>query len=620
MRILALMLLLLQFGPTPKPVAIHRAAGFDIQVIGNLDGFSLRPDVRKLEDGLEILHLTLTSTEARTPPRFTLKWSLPSHDVAGHWMTSRGQQKTIRPDWAGSRMQASMLSREAPVSTLFSSDNKNVLTFAVSDGLNTISVGSGVREEDGFIYSEVVFFAERHKQLREYVTEVRLDRRSIPYEAALRGVADWWAQQPGYEPASTPDVARRPVYSTWYNYHQSVSSAELLKELAIAKPLGFDSIIVDDGWQTLDSGRGYAFTGDWKPERMPDMKNFVDASHALGVKVILWYAVPFVGKNASAAARFKDKSLRLDDRLGAYVVDPRYPEVRQYLIDIYRNAIRDWGIDGFKLDFIERFVADDQTVLDATNGRDYASVNEATDRLMTDVMAELRKIKPDVMIEFRQAYIGPLMRKYGNMFRASDSPNAYLANRVKVVDLRLLSGTTTVHADMIMWHESEPVEAAAFQFLNILFSVPQVSVRFRQVPKDHLQMIKFYTSYWNDNRAVLLDAPIEAPYPLANYPLVRARAAGKEIVALYSDLVVRLDPATAQPTASAKATEVKRIDIVNAKNSTSVVVAANGSLGTYRFETRNCLGTPGKSGQVRLSGLMEFNVPVSGLISFERIQ
>ena len=253
-------------------------------------------------------------------------------------------------------------------------------------------------------------------------------------------MADWWAAQPGYAPAPVPELARLPVYSTWYNYHQSVDAAVLLKEVAIAKKLGFDSIIVDDGWQTLDTGRGYAYTGDWEPERMPDMKAFVDGCHALGVKVMLWYAVPFVGKNAKVAARFKDKSLRYEERLGAYVLDPRYPEVRRVPRSTSTaGRIRDWGIDGFKLDFIERFVADDKTVLEATGGRDFASVNEAADRMMTDVLAELRKVKPDVMIEFRQPYIGPLIRKYGNMFRASDCPNSYLANRVKTVDLRLLT-------------------------------------------------------------------------------------------------------------------------------------------------------------------------------------
>ena len=591
----------------PRPQQTVKAAGFDIEVFGDLKGFSLTSDTKKLADGVEALALTLRSPSPATPPRFSLKWSIPSHDVAGHWMTGRHQTKTIRPDWAGSRMQASMLAREAPVSCLFSSDSRNVLTFAVSDALNTISSGSGVREEDGMIYNEVVFFSERHKALTEYAVQVRIDRRPVPYETALHEVAEWWAAMAEYTPAATPQPARLPVYSTWYNYHQNVDAAVLLKEVAIAKQLGYESIIVDDGWQTLDSRRGYAFTGDWEPERIPDMKGFVDGCHNLGVKVVLWYAVPFMGKNAKAAARFKEKALRFDERLGTYVLDPRYPEVRQYLVDTYTRAIRDWGIDGFKLDFIERFVADEQTVLDATGGRDYASVNEAADRLMTDVMAAVRRLKPDVMIEFRQAYIGPLIRKYGNMFRASDSPNAYLANKVKTVDLRLLSGSTVVHADMIMWHDREPVELAAFQFLNILFSVPQLSVRLGEIPKDHFAMVKFYTDYWVANRDVLLDARIEAPNPLANYPLVRARAGDKQIIAFYADMVGRI----AEPT--------RRIDLVNAKHSRGIVLASEKAAGTYRYDVRDCQGRVVRSGELRLGpSPVEIEVPVSGLVSLQR--
>jgi alpha-galactosidase len=591
-----------------EPQTSLRAAGFDIQVIGDLKGFALQAEVKKIEDGLEVLSLTLRNPQRQTPPRFSVKWAVPSHDVAGHWMTGRFVNKTMRPDWSNGRLQASMFAREAPVSCLFTSDNKNVLTFAVSDALNTISAGSGVREEDGLIYNEVVFFAERHEALTEYRAEIRIDRRPVPYERTLRGVADWWAAQPGYRPATVPAAARLPVYSTWYNFHQKVDSAELLKEVAVAKKLGFETIIVDDGWQTLDASRGYAFTGDWEPERIPDMKGFVDACHRMGIKVVLWYAVPFVGKNAKVAARFKDKSLQFDQRLGAYVVDPRFPDVRRYLIDIYSKAMREWGLDGFKLDFIDRFVADEQTVLEAAGGRDYASVNEATDRLMTDIITELEKLNADVMIEFRQPYIGPLIRKYGNMFRASDSPNAYLANRVKVIDLRLLSGTTAVHADMIMWHEGEPVEIAAFQLLNILFSVPQVSVRLQHVPADHFEMVKFYTKYWIANRAVLLDGELDAPFPSANYPLVRARTPEKEIVAVYNDVVVDLNGARSVP----------RFDVVNAKHSGAVVLAVPGDMGDYRYEVRDCRGRIVKSGRTRLAkGAVSFEVPVSGLLSLE---
>ena len=605
------LLLLLGTQLPAQPARTVTVAGFEVGITTDLGGFELKTDVVKIGDGVERLDLTLTSPRPTQPPRVALKWRIASHDVAGHWMTSRVLNKAIRPDWTSGRLQPTMFAKEAPVSALFSSTNRNVLTFAVSDALNTIQIGSGVREEDGWIYNEVIFFSERHKQVTEYKASVRLDRRNVPYETALKAVAEWWAAQPGYAPAPVPAAAWGPVYSTWYNYHQSVDSAELLKELEVARQLGFESIIVDDGWQTLDTNRGYAFTGDWKPERMTDMKAFVERSQQLGVKVVLWYAVPFVGRNASMATRFKDKSLRFTPTgLAAYTLDPRYPEVREYLIDIYRTALREWKLDGLKLDFIDRFVADEQTVLEAVGGRDYASVNEGADRLMTDVIAELKKINPDVMLEFRQPYIGPLIRKYGNMFRASDSPNAYLTNRVKSVDLRLLGGTTAVHGDMIMWHETEPVEKAALQLLNILFTVPQVSVKLREIPKEHLAMTRFYLDYYNRNRDVLVKGDIDAPFPSMNYPVVRGYAGDKQIVALYTDLVLTVD--RSRPTA--------RIDVVNAKGSRQVVLSMPQDLGTYRYEIRDCLGRTVTQGQTTLrKGLVELDVPLSGLVSFERV-
>jgi alpha-galactosidase len=584
-----------------------RVAGLSIDVVGDLAGFTLRTDVSRVAEGLELLHLTLTSPRPAQPPRFGLKWSVPSHDLAGHWMTSRVLNKSIRPDWTSGRLQPTMFAKEAPVSALFSSTNQNILTFAVSDALNTILIGSGVREEDGQIYNEVVFFSERHKSITEYKASVLIDRRPIGYERSLKEVGEWWASQPGYTPAPVPAAAWGPVYSTWYNFHQSVDSAALLKELEVAQQLGFESIIVDDGWQTMDTNRGYAFTGDWKPERMPDMKEFVEKAQALGIKVVLWYAVPFVGRNSSLATRFKDKSLRFTPTgLAAYTLDPRYPEVRQYLIDIYTRALREWRLDGFKLDFIDRFVADDQTALDATGGRDYASVNEAADRLMTDVIGALKTINPDVMLEFRQPYIGPLIRKYGNMFRASDSPNAYLVNKVKSIDLRLLGGGTAVHGDMIMWHAAEPVEKAALQLLNILFTVPQVSVKLREIPQDHLAMTRFYIDYWNRNREVLVRGGIDAPFPAMNYPLVRGYAGDKQIVALYADQVLTLD--RSRPTA--------RIDLVNAKGSRQVVLSMPEDLGQYRYEIRDCQGSVVKQGRIQLAkGLVNLDMPLSGLAS-----
>ena len=594
-----------------EPRTTRHAAGLDFDVIGDLKGFDLRLDSENVDPGLDVLTLRLESPRPQPPPTITLRWAVPSHDVAGHWTPSRHLDKAVRPDWARSRLERSMFARSAPVSCLFGGDNENVLTFAASDALNTVDLGSGVREEDALVYSEVVFFTERHEAVTAYAARIRLDRRKVPYYVALRDVAAWWEGQAGYEPASVPEAARLPMYSTWYSYHQSLDPDALVAEVAVARQMGFESIIVDDGWQTLDTRRGYAYTGDWEPERIPDMKGFVDRCHGEGVNVLLWYAVPFVGERSRAAARFAGKTLRHDERLGAWVLDPRYPEVRDHLIGTYRDAVLEWGIDGLKLDFIEQFVANEDTVLEATGGRDFASVNEAADRMMTDVLAELRKVEPDVMIEFRQPYVGPLVRRYGNMLRASDCPNSYLANRVKTVDLRLLSGDTAVHADMIMWHYGEPVEIAALQLLNVLFSVPQLSVRLREIPEDHLAMIRFYTGYWSRNRSVLLDGDFEPLFPGANYPLVLGRDGDREIAALFADMVVRLDGRSAP----------RALDVVNAKASDTVILACAGDCGGYRYTVRDCQGRLVGQGEKRLGpGPSSFTVPVSGLLALERAQ
>ena len=143
----------------------YNVAGYHIAAEGDLKGFTLELTPTRIAEGLDVVAVKLTSPAPQPPPRFTLKWSLPSHDVVGQWATGRQMNKTIRPDWSGGRLQASMFAREAPVSCLFGSDDGNVLTFAVSDALDTVLIGSGIREEDGLIYNDITFFSEPHPSL-----------------------------------------------------------------------------------------------------------------------------------------------------------------------------------------------------------------------------------------------------------------------------------------------------------------------------------------------------------------------------------------------------------------------------------------------------------------------
>ena len=109
-----------------------------------------------------------------------------------------------------------------------------------------------------------------------------------------------------------------------------------------------------------------------------------------------------------------------------------------------------------------------------------------------------KKIKPDILLEFRQGYIGPNMRRFGNMFRVTDCPDDYLNNRVGVLDLRQIMGNSAVHSDMLMWHKDESPELIAVQIISILFGVMQYSARLDEIGEDAVKVSKFWFDFTKD--------------------------------------------------------------------------------------------------------------------------
>lgn len=572
----------------------------DLTIEGELGAFGSSWEISEPEAGVMLATLKLEAPEPTVPPPFAVKWDVPAINVAGAWVSD---YRKAKDEHLGTRLETRAVQR-APVLTYYSQGDENRLTMAASDALRPLFMRGSIREEDVRLYVTLQLFQEKHPALKDYAITLRFDARAVPYHEALGDTARWWAAQENYEPAPVPETARTPVFSTWYSYHQNLDPDTIVEECRIGGELGLGGVIIDDGWQTLDSNRGYAYTGDWKLERIPDMKGFVDRIHALGQKVLLWYSVPMVGEKSEAVKRFKDKTLYHHAGFGAYVLDPRYPEVREYLINIYENALKDWGIDGLKLDFIGMFEPKKDTVLTAEDGRDLASVDEAVDRLLTDIMARLRAINPDVGIEFRQPYNGPLMRKYGNMLRAVDCPNSASINRKLTTDVRLTADRTAVHADPIIWHDDEPLESAALQILNPLFGVPQISVRLTEAPDEHREMIGFWMRYWRENRGVLLDGSFEPISPAMNYPMIIGRTDDKMIAALYQEMVVA--PGEHAP---------KRIDVVNAKPGRDVILRFTEPFGKATVTLFDCRGREvGKETRELPAGAASWQVPPSGLL------
>ncbi|WP_109436362.1 glycoside hydrolase family 36 protein [Aquimarina sp. AU119] len=577
----------------------------NIEVTGETEAFKVSIALNSENDGVSIYTINFSADSDFEPHPITLRWKIPAINIKGVWKPTTDFAKRIMDDWELDHME-SRISVDSPIISLFSHKDTNVHTFACSDAIHTTELNALYREEDNFIYCHISFFTERHHKIKNYQAQLRIDTQEQHFSESLMNVGHWWSTFENLKPIKTPNLAKVPVYSTWYQFHQKLDTQILIEECKIASELGYELIILDDGWQTIDENRGYDFTGDWQPERIPEMSDFVANIHKTGMKIALWYSVPFCGKKSKAYQKFKGKFLTEEHRW-APVFDPRYPEVREHLIHLYTSALNDWNIDGFKLDFIDEFKVYPTTVLTKENGRDYSSVNLAVDRLMTDIMASLHAIKPEVVIEFRQKYTGPAMRKYGNMFRAFDCPGDSAMNRVRITDIKMLCGKTAVHSDMFTYHHDEPTEIKALQVVNTLFGVPQLSVLLKEATEDELSMIRFYTQYWKANADTLLNGVFTPQKPLANYPILTSTTEELTIIGLFDNYVIDFEEKS------------NRIDIINGQTTPNIVLSSTKNFGSYHCIIYDCLGQKIKEYNLMiLIGVVQIKVPVCGLVRLEK--
>ena len=118
-------------------------------------------------------------------------------------------------------------------------------------------------------------------------------------------------------------------------------------------------IILDGGWYADDGKCGCDFRRDGKASklRFPDMRAHVENVHKkLGMKVR--GAVRLFQRSVRA---LQGKISERCENLDCVSLDPRFPGVREYLIETCGRILREWDIDGFKFDFIDMFRVTDHT-------------------------------------------------------------------------------------------------------------------------------------------------------------------------------------------------------------------------------------------------------------------
>lgn len=552
----------------------------------------------------EAVRLDFTVSSPQVPCRTEVEFTIPQKDI--YQMFWSGDDGThLRPNWTA--YYDSQLACNMPVYTLMNNNDTNKLTVAIDEVKRYAEFNLGLREEGADIYCCVTLFEQPEAPIGEYSVTLYLDKRECFWADAVREMSEKITQSAGIKPCRVPDDAFAPLYSSWYQFHQNVSDSEIEAECREAKALGMKTIIVDDGWQTDDNNRGYAFCGDWEVSktRFPDFAGHIKKVHEIGMKYMLWYSVPWMGAKSKNYARFEGKYLYFDHGQQAAALDPRFPEVREYLVDTYLRAMREWGLDGFKLDFIDsfHFRGEDPAVKENYAGRDIKSLPEAVDVLMAQVYDALHKENPDVLVEFRQGYIGPAIRQYGNMMRAGDCPGTPHVNRTRIAKLRLTSGQSAVHADMLEWNIDEKPENVATNIMNAMFGVVQYSAMLRDIPASQKAVVKHFIEFNREHENTLLHSEFRPHHPELYFPLIEACSADERIIGVYAEgMVVEVNTD-------------RTTYVMNATGADTLTVRFNGK--PRSVVVTDCYGN--LIGKVKVKkGLTEVAVPSGGSLEIER--
>ena len=544
-------------------------------------------------------HFKWTEADAEKDASYMIRWEVPMVGILYYWSPLCGHNRTIGVDWMGDH--SSMISAGAPLEALYDGEGVNQYTWQVSECQKLVFFHSGVIEENGNIECRFRFGTRQFTGTYETDITLRVDETKEPLYQTLKNAARWWADDLGMTPAFVPNEATEPCYSFWYSFHQQVYEKEVEDECRRARALGFNTCIIDDGWQTDDNNRGYGYCGDWEvaPGKISDMKAHVARVHEIGMKYILWYSVPLLGYHSKHYEEFKDMVLNTGmSRHSAGILDPRYKEVREFLIGIYVKALREWDLDGFKLDFIDTWRYE-PTNAPYNEKMDIPSLENAVQTFMLDLNAALKAIKPDVMLEFRQGYIGPHMRRFGNMFRVADCPDDYISNRIGSLDLRMTMGESAVHSDMLMWHKDEKPEIAALQIASVLFCVVQYSARLDRLTPEMKTMSLHYLNFLREHKETLLKGELRTYEPHLLYTWAEALG-GKETVAAVYAIDKCVKPA-----------ENDVIYIVNGSEGKRILAELDGE---YALTVLDCMGKTVLEEKRTLSGINSIPCPVGGMI------
>ena len=513
--------------------------------IGQHDGWEC--SIRRTDDGMtphlyEVTFAVKGAKEGR-PPVAQVRHVMEHRDVQFRWAPNGGHPPM--PWLPNMGCVASQACGQVPVEAWVSQTDANRLTFACSDPAYPLALDAYEQEFGGSrLHTAATFFSRGGVPVKEYSAVLRFDFRDVPYWDSVAEACDWIAAFPGNASPPVPDIAYEPLWNSWYGYHTGYSADDMEREGRIAADLGIRTMMYDMGWdrEGTTNSQDFAQCGDWIPDPkcFPDMKAHIGRMHEMGLKCILWCGFPLMGLKAQNLETFTPWLLTHKPEAGwkktCHVLDPRFPQVRRFATDTLVKGVAEWGVDGWKIDFVQLFRdrPDDRVPKEGMNGRDFRWVADGARVLQDDFAAKVRAVRSDVMFEFMFPYGGILGQKACTQVRAADCPADPGWNRSQTARLRLLCGNrAAVHSDMLTWSPEESPEACALQMISVLHAVIQCGMRLTALTPVQRKVVAHWISFARAHRDTLVKGKFRPHGPLHSYPLLEMESDAERIFTVH---------------------------------------------------------------------------------------
>ncbi|WP_285725630.1 glycoside hydrolase family 36 protein [Psychromicrobium xiongbiense] len=528
-------------------------------------------------------------------PQVTVLLSVPLGDSVAYWHPTGRWGRPLPPD-GFFHTSITSLNSSVPLGCVYQHSGRSTLGFALDRMIDETKIQYGVLEEEATFLIRIDWNGFRLGE----TTDIALVNGLTMVET-LDYLKQWCISKITIPLLAVPAAATEPVYSTWYSFHAEVSEAAVAAEARLASSLGCRTLFLDFGWQVNADGRRFEGCGDWVPdtERFPDLMKFVDELHDHGMATVCWIGPLLLGRKSSVFMKLSRFAPHYIPVLDAYILDPRYEEVRNFIIESCLKLIEDFHLDGLKIDFLDTAMEYAGT----SSAGDIHDVGEATRLLLSDLIGQLRlRGRDDVMIEFRQPYVSPAMAAYANIVRAGDCAGDAVTNRTSIIDARFTT-PQPVHSDMMMWDHSLDGAAVARHLHSSLFGTPQISVLLQRATEEQLAAVRSWIRLWNTLKPTTLGGALLPSLAHSNYPIVRAMDANRA-----RSVAVIYEPGFVAPV-----DDVSEMVVVNATTEETVVVDIQGS-GNYVATAYDIHGVTAATHRVS-AGVSRLMVPQSGWLS-----